>query len=178
MGCILSRVPYTSTVTAQIVNSNVAASLVGTGQGSLTIPADCARLGAAFRARLLGWYKSISSSPGTLTFLVKLGGVTVGTVAAFTLPNSAASWYLDLEATISIRAVGASGTVFAQGRLLQQSAAPATGTLLIRPIGPTTATTAIDWTTNSRILDVTGQFSVANAGNELNVSNVVVEALN
>lgn len=162
----LTGAAFSSTASVT-VSTAVTATLVGSGVGSLTIPAAGLIAGRTVRLRAFG-YLTTTASPSTLIFLVKLGSTTVansnaGTALAPTASlTTAKPWAM--ECSITCRTTGASGTVLPLGVVRMAASATAgfsaatVGEVLISNTA-TPTTTTID-TTASQALD----FQVTNAG--------------
>lgn len=155
-----------STVT--VANTAAETSLLsGSVSGSFTIPAY--RLG---RSRTLvlearGQYSTLNVSPGTFTFRFKVGA-TVFTVAAFTPPVAASSWYWRATCTLQIRAGGGgtAATVTGYVEVILQSAT-GNGTIPILATFTDTGGNTLD-TTVANLVDWTLQMATASASNTLN----------
>jgi hypothetical protein len=165
---------FTATATATVA-STTEATLIGSGVGSLTFAANSLTAGKTIRIRARGFWSTDAVTAGTMRWRVKLGATTVLDTGAIT-PTIAISnslWQLDAE--ITCRTTGASGTVFGQGYADRQEAA---GVAFLTSAMVNTSTTTID-TTASQILDVTFVWGVVNdPDNTISSTNVSVETLN
>lgn len=121
---------------------------------ALTIPANSLNLGDVIRVRAQG-ICTATNSTDTFTGRIKLGSTTVLTTGAVDVANNDIFY---LEGDIVIRTIGASGTAVASGLI----ALGAAGTATARP--QFMASTTVD-TTAAITAAVSGQWSVANAGN-------------
>jgi hypothetical protein len=156
---------FVQTADVTIANSVAETTLLGAGQGSLTLPANFFRTGKTIKIQMRGRV----STTGTPTYRVriKLGATTVldtGTVTfAGTISNN--QWVVD--AVITCRTTGVSGAFMSQGSFHEEPDNRAGMT--------NTATIAVD-TTTSKVIDVTWQWGTASASNTITATNVLVEA--
>ena len=172
----LIGVIWTKTATTALSNWTTAATIlgaVGTGVGTLTLPANFLVVGKVVRLRLKGIITTTGSAP-TLTIAVTLGGVSLGTTGATALTTGSMSgrtWQLDFEFTC--RTTGASGTVLGAGMFNLSN----TATLdYAWGVGTQTASTVN--TTTALAIDVTAACGTSNANNGINCSTATIEILN
>lgn len=162
----LLRTLFTSTADATVANTVTETTVVGTGVGSLALPANALIAGRTLRLRWLG-YVSSTGSP-TLQFRVKLGGTVVCNLSTTTIAT-ATNYMVECEAIVTCRTTGAGGTTYAQGvGTLRGGAAWATAA---------TATVTVN-TTGSLTIDVMGTWSAASSSNTVTITNLVAEVLN
>jgi len=171
---VLTVTSFTATTTATIANTTTETTLVGSGVGSLTFGANTLTAGKTIRLRCAGYWSSDLLLAGTMRWRVKLGSTVVLDTAAFTPIGGITNLLWQLDATITCRTTGASGTVFAQGSAERQETA---GIAFPARAMVNTSTSTID-TTASQALDVTFQWGTADADNTISCSNVSVETLN
>lgn len=147
-----------------VVNATVTeTTLIGTGVGSATMPANLLIAGRTIRVKMYGKYQSTASAAVTLR--LKAGVTTLTTVVGNTI-FPAGSDGIAYEGTFTCRTTGASGTVMPASWGFEAAA--------LTPDYPTTTVT-VD-TTTSLALDLTVQFGAATSG--ITVSNLVIEVLN
>lgn len=154
-----------------------------------SIPAYYMTPGKTLHVWAYGVNSNVVTTPGTLTLRVRWGGVA-GTVllasAAQGLDTTAhtnALWYL--EAYITCRTAGASGTFMCSGsmgayNLLSSTAAnllPALMGSAGAPGSSGNAAVTVD-TTTAKLLSVTAQFSVATNPTNLTCQARIIKALN
>jgi len=169
---------YSSTADATVGNTTTETSLVGTGVGSLTLPANFLIAGKTLRITACGYYSSKASSPGNLQINIKLGSTVVNQLpgsGGSALAGSAASFGWRLSALVTCRSTGASGSVSSGGdmtRLTSSSGANADFGFT-KNTGPVT----ID-TTAGQTLDLTATFNIADVANTITCTNLTVEILN
>jgi hypothetical protein len=145
-------------------------SLVGTGVGSMTIPAGAAFAGLTCRLTIRGVY-STSGSPGNLTIKVKLGASVIG--SATTSPGGGLTnlgWEACFDFTF--RASGAGGSAACQGWLTT-----ATGTTSANNNQMRNANAIAIDTTGALLVDVTATWTSATAGNTITGTNCTLEIL-
>jgi hypothetical protein len=131
--------------------------------------------GRALNLKIWGKVSSIVTTPGTLTFQIRYGGVTgTSLCASAAIALNAVAQTTDtfmIDADIIVRSEGTSGTAIAQASVLL---GPDASTNVVNFMPATgAAVTTID-TTSSKALSVTAQFSVANAGNTLTVQQYYI----
>lgn len=154
---------FDTTTTATSVISN-------TGVGTKTIAADRLVVGNQIRITAGGVYGSKASSAGTLTLRVRTGGTTMLT-AVFTIPDGVADQVWSLEAVGALNTVGSSGVIYWRLAWLMTDSSG-----VVYMMNYTVNSTTIN-TTTSRVLDITGQFSVSDADNFLQTDNAMIEVL-
>lgn len=157
---------FSQTADVSIASSTAETTLIGAGQGTVTLAANQLRVGTAIRITATGYGQRTG---GNYTFRVKLGGTTIIATA-----TSAAAWAANgmfrLDALITCRTTGATGTVQGQGVVM-------VGTTVVdgQPMQlVATGTSTID-TTGTLAIDVTGQFSASAATNTVTVTNLLIE---
>lgn len=139
--------------TADKATSGTAAiSMLGTGVGSLTLPANFFTVGKTLKIYMTGTLTT-AAAPGTVTLIAKLGSVTICTSAATTPTVSLTNVQWTLEVSMTCRTTGASGTVVGTGRLTY-------GTTMATIAMPATAAVTVN-TTTSNAVAVTSTNSIA-----------------
>jgi hypothetical protein len=89
-----------------IVNTNVEASLVGAGVGSLTVPANGFRVGDSFTAKMCGKFSSLNNA--TLEIFIKSNSNVIAAIPVLTLTAST-DVVFDLIVDFTVAAVGPLG---------------------------------------------------------------------
>jgi hypothetical protein len=151
-----------------------------------TLPANYLVSGRCLRYTLIGDYSTAITTPGTWTWRLRYGGVggTVLAVSGAYAPDPTAAsttvpwmveWYL------TMRADGASGSAFVQGRLIVTDFDDASVTTLINNLNmlmiPTSAPAAVTInTTTANALSPTNQSNVTTGSLRTNLA--FLEALN
>jgi len=156
---------FAQTQTVTVGNSNTETTLVGTGVGSATLPANFFFAGKSIKLRMSGVYSSTGSP--TITVKVKIGGSTFLTTGAAT-SGSGTNNVFEISANITCRSVGATGTIFAQGYYSEEHAGGVLADM------PNTAVTTID-TTGTLAINITVQWGTMAAGNTISATNFTIE---
>jgi hypothetical protein len=164
-----SLTSYTQTTTKTVANTAAETTLLTSGTGTLTIPANFLSAGKTIRINVLGTY-SDTANP-TMNIKVYLGATVVMTTGAIT-SNNATNQTFEVRGVITCYTTGVSGTVWGQGYLVQTAAA-STGRFSMA----NTAATTID-TTASNTINVSVKWGSASASNTITTSVVTVEYLN
>lgn len=163
---------FTATADKTVANTTTETSILGTGVGSLSVPAKFFYPGRTITVSLRGYYSTAALLP-SMTVKVYLGANVVCTASAGTLVASTSNKEFNLVFTITCRTSGASGTVMGQGdiRYITTLGGIAQDGLV------NTATTTVD-TTASNALDVKLTWGTASTSNSLTVTNVLIQAWN
>lgn len=170
----LSTVHAVATGSATVANSTTEATLLGTVQGTLTLPVNFFTIGKSIRVIARGVI-STAAVPGTLNIRVRLGGVAgteIVTTAAQTMTASLTNRGWELDSIITCRTTGASGTVFGQGWFRYATSATDIAGWDMENSSSTTRSTLA-----SQQVQVTAQFGTADASNSLTCSVALVEVL-
>ncbi len=168
-----------------IANSTSATSLLtGTAaHAKFTLPANFFEIGRQLQIVASGRISNIVTTPGNLTISVRLGATTVFTSGAFGLNTTAKTnvgWWLEL--LLTCRSIGAStaATILGQGKFTSESvvgAAAGTALPAALPASAPAVGTGFDSSVTNQ-LDLFAQFSVANAGNSLQLHQYSLQSLN
>lgn len=159
---------FTQTASATVGNTTSETTLVSTGTGTATLPAGFWIVGKTVRLTAAGYWSQTASSP-TRTIKIYNGATAVINTAISPFGSSVTSESWRVDALITCRTTGATGTVYAQGVIYLSG--NATYGLV------TTATVTID-TTASAALDVKWTWGTADVSNTITATNLSVEALN
>jgi len=164
---------YSQTAQSTAIAATVAeSSLIGTGVGSLTVPANGFVVGDSFHAKLFGEVSSANSE--TLQIRVKSGSVVLADFGAYTMPATSNRSY-ELNITFTIRAIGAAGV----------AAIATNGTFLFTHGGGnsveankvnTLNSTTFD-TTASNTLNITLQWGSTNATNTIHADQCILQKI-
>lgn len=157
---------FTATADATIANTVSETSLIGTGIGTKTLPANFLVIGKTIRVKTRG-YLSDTLTP-TLNFKFKLGSTQIVATSAITLGVGISNVGYEAEFELTCRTTGASGTVYGQGRVIVNGVA----------VNATATATATIDTTATQVVDISGTWGTASASNTITTSNAVLEALN
>lgn len=169
-----------------VANTVTATTLLPTGTRA-TLPANYFdMIGRGLRVKAKGRISNIVTTPGTLTFTFRLGSVNVwssGAISLNVVAKTNVTWLLELDLTA--RAIGASTTANLMGIGMFQSesvigspanTAGGNGSLML-PVSAPAVGTGFDSTTSQQI-DLQSAFSIANAGNSIQLHQFTVESLN
>ena len=157
---------FVQTATKSCSNTTSETTLTHTGAGALTLPANFFIAGRSLAIRAGGYFSSIVTP--TLTIKIKYGSTVIATMTGTSVASTSKTWLLD--AVITCRTTGSSGTVFTIANYRELVAAGlnvgnnATGTVTIN-------------TTTSNAISVTAQWGTASASNNINMSNLILEAI-
>lgn len=175
---------FTSTATGSVVNTVTETTVIGSGVGSLTLASNYLTVGKTIRLKGYGYISTKTAPVGTLGFNVNIGSTTVLTGSnpdTITAGIANARW--EVDAVMTCRTTGATGTIVAQGYaawydfLTVTSIPGKTVHMMAITQFVNTAATTID-TTSSQALNVTATWGTANQSNDLECTNFTVEALN
>ena len=133
--------------------------LSDTGIGTKTLAANRLKVGNQVRVKMAGTYGTKATGPGNFTIKLKNGATTMATISAFALPANVADQNWWIEAVGTVTATGGTGTILWTINFYYNDG---TGTLKGRPY--TVNSSTID-TTATRLIDVTGQFTVSDVAN-------------
>lgn len=145
-GCI-----FTQTADKTVTNTVTETSIVGTGVGTATLPANFFVAGKSVRFKIGGVYSTPVSVP-SIVVKIKLGSTIIAQVTTTSLLSNASSLEFNGEVTLTCRSTGASGTVMTHGYI--EYATGITGTIAVDALNNGGATTTVD-TTASKLLDAT-----------------------
>jgi hypothetical protein len=145
-----------------ITNSTTEATLINSGVGTLTVPANGFKVGDSFRADFAGTLSSLNNA--SITIRVKAGSVSLATSGPQLLPlTTNDTWMLSLNFTV--RTIGGPGvaSIVTLGTFydIKKSNAQQQG-FSFNTINSTTFDTTIQNT-----LDVTAQWGAASASNSI-----------
>ena len=173
------RILFTSTANGTCGNTASETTIVGAGVGMMTLPANYLVAGKTLRLTIYGAYSTKAATPGTLVIKVKLGTTIILALPATTVTVALTKVPFVIDAIITCRTVGATGTVIGQGDLFLATATVQTGISYMLPNQGSDALTAVvKDTTASILVDVTATWSLADAANTISSTNVVFETLN
>jgi hypothetical protein len=146
------------------------------------VPAFYMQPGRVLQVTAYGVCSNVVTTPGTLTYRIRWGGVAgVVLVASLALPLDATArtnYGWRLQAHITCRTAGATGTFNTCGYIMQNNQDDVVAALqhIVMP-RDALADVTVDTTTN-KLLSVTAQFSVATSPTNLTCFQRIVEVLN
>ena len=167
---IVPGVAFTQIADKTIGNTTTETTMFSTGVGSLNIPANSLVAGRTYRIKLKGYASGINGDTSTIK-------VKIGTTE---LVSSTGAWQtltdigFTLEFEFTCRTTGATGTIAGNGYSLV-SGGQGFSTVSMRALLAGTDTIN---TTASQDIDLTYQWSSANAGNTITITNASIEVLN
>lgn len=159
------------------VTGTTATSVIGTGVGSLTLPANFWTVGKQIRIKGNGRYTT-AASLSQVTVTIKIGSVTIASVVTTAISALSNNLGIDFETTITCRTVGSTGTLVAMGNVNYN--AMLSGTMLSRlfdDLNPTGSAATIN-TTQSAAIDVTVAWGGVGVGKSLTISSATIESIN
>lgn len=161
---------YTQTNSVSINNSAAETTLLGTGIGTLGIPANMLTVGKMIRIEM--WGSIANTGTPTLQTKIKIGGTTVLDSTAWTMTSITGTQIWKIEAIGTCRSVGAGGTVQWIGNFMCNRT-----TALIHSISMAGSVVTTD-TTAANTIDATVQWGTAAAANAIVCNSVKIEILN
>lgn len=170
---------------AALANSVVATSLLP-AHAKARLPANYLQVGRRLRVRAHGRISNIVTTPGTLTLDVRLGAVIAangGAMALNIVAKTNVPWWFEMDLTCRSIGSGSSATLFPQGLWCSESvigsplpSVGGVGSHMLPNAAPAVGT-GFDSTVEN-IVDFFGTWSVANAGNSIQVHGYSLESLN
>lgn len=164
----LSGVIFTSSTNTSVTATTTETTLLGSGVGTKTLPANFWVVGKVMRIKVVYSDIDTDATPGTWTTRLKYGATTLVSVAP-TPTASQTNGSGDVEFYVRCTSVGATGTlqVYIWQRFGYTGVSQNVGSAL----------TTVN-TTTANALNVTMQFGNANAGNNITGSVATMEVLN
>ena len=166
VGCI-----FTQTANQTVGNTTSEISIIGTGVGTLILPANFWAVGKTLLLRLDGYISALNSA--TTSVRIKLNSTTLVESLNSSMPSLVNS-YFSLELLITCRSVGTSGKIYTQGKTTVAGVA-GLGSAYIREL-ITTAPVTVN-TTVAAAISATYQWSSASTSNSLTSTNGFIEIL-
>lgn len=147
-------------------------------------PANHFYAGRTIRGRISGVCSNVVTTPGTLTYRIRMGAATLSATnavasAALGLDTTARTSYgFRLEFEIVCATVGSSGTAYISGTVDQVNVLASTAANLLPNLIPTNANTAgtLD-TTIANYLSISAQFSVNTSGTNITAQTYILESV-
>lgn len=166
------RAVFVAIADKTIANTASETTAVGTGWGSLVLPAGFLKQGTRFHVTAGGVY-STPALFSEVAVKVKLGATVIASTLTSALINPATNKAFNLDVTMTCRATGASGKVIAHGNVHYQSTL---GRVFDELDNQGTEVT-VD-TTASQTMDVTVQWNLATSSRQLKVTSFSVTQVN
>lgn len=167
---------------AALANSTAATSIMP-ASGNATIPAGALQIGSILKILLVGRISNIVTTPGTLTLDLRMGGNIVSSFGAMALnivAQTNETFIAELYATFRALGSGTNANALCTGKFISRSViasplASAGGAgMLILPDSAPAVGGGFDSTLANK-LDVFATWSIANAGNSLQLHQALVE---
>lgn len=169
IGCI-----FTQTADKSVTNTVAETSIVGTGVGTLTLPARFFTVGKTIRITMSGVYSTVAVTGDTVTIKIKYGSTVLASKASTALVTGGTNLFWESEVLVTCRSTGASGTVQVSGGVRYQVA----GAVVVEDeLNNSVGTTTLD-TTASGLFDITVTHSGADASNTVKSLVGAFEVLN
>lgn len=158
---------FVQTADATVANTTTETTLIASGEGTTTLPANLLKAGRRLRITASG-HISDTGAP-TLNVRVKLGGTTICATGAVTLNNTVTQtdWHMTVD--ITCRSAGATGTVQGGG-IFDHDNGGSFGMV-------NTSAVTVD-TTGTLAVDVTGEWGTADAADTITCQQLAIEVLN
>ena len=153
---------FTQTSDVTVTATTTESTLLGTGQGTLIVPANGFQVGDTFQLRMCGLIDAHNND--TFTFKIKSGSVILAISGAITMPTCTGKTF-EFIADFCIRAIGSTGVaeIVSNGSFCyNKNSSNAFEGQNFLSVNNTTFDTTVGNT-----LNVTVQFSSTNAGNSL-----------
>lgn len=162
------RMLFVQTTDVTVASSDLETSVVGTGVGSVMLPANFFSAGRTIQALVAGFY-STDTPAGTMTLRVRIGGTVIMATGINTMTNGMTDHYWAVRIMdITCRTDGVKGTIMAQGHAIFGTSKTTSDVL---EFGPNLVPVVID-TTQNHVLDITVQWGTASAANTLTATNI------
>ena len=159
---------YSQTANSATINTTGEQSIVGSGVGSLSIPADAFIVGDSFHAKI-GGVLNATGGGGRSELIVKIktGAIVLASTGVFDLDTATnQGWECELDFTIAT--IGATGSICTNGNFayVKDNDRKVSGYIF-------QDVQTID-TTISNTLDITVEWNVLNAGDDIYSANFVL----
>lgn len=163
-------------------NSTTATSILPPA-AKFTLPANFFSIGKVLRLNAWGRISNIVTTPGTLTLDVRFGSTVVfngGAMALNTTAKTNVAWRM--VAQLTCRSIGASttATMLGMGDWCSESVVGSPAGVandIMMPASAPAAGTGFD-STAAQVVDLFATWSIANAGNTLQLHQYTLEAMN
>lgn len=167
----LSATLFTGTANANVVNTVTETTIIGTGSGSLALPANFFVAGKTIRITLKGGIETTGTP--TLRIRIKLGSTTILDTTAITLVAITGTQLFEITAELTCRSTGASGSVMGEGKFNYFSSKT-----VINPVSMYLGTAVTVDTTAAQTIDVTAEWGTASSANAIRHRISAFEVLN
>lgn len=166
---IAPKQTFSQTETVTVTGTTSETTLIGNGTGSLTIPSEAWAVGKSYRVIIHGVYSTTSSSPANINIRLKFGSTVIATSGTIFLSSNKSNVPFTLQATITCRSTGSSGTIYTFGQIFRDGNT--------NVINNGTSASTIN-TTTSQTLNATVQLSENSVGNSVSAYVVILDPIN
>jgi len=159
---------YAQTANSATINTTGEQSIIGTGIGSLSIPANAFAVGDSFHGKMGGLINATGGGGRSeFTLNIKTGSTVLASTGVFDLDNATnQGWEVELDFTIA--AIGATGTICTNGNFAYtKDGSRQVFGYIFQDVQ------AID-TTIANTLDITVEWNVLNGGDDIYSANFVL----
>lgn len=166
---------FSSTAIQTVAATTTETTIIGSGSGSLTVPANYLTVGKTIRFSVRGLYSTPTLNVGSILIKIKLGGTTLASGTANSLIATSTNLGFAGETLVTCQTIGSTGTVIIMGEVdysAGNNLAP-----FVLAINNGTSTSTMD-TTSSQTFNVTVTWSNATTGNSVSSLNCLLEGLN
>jgi len=159
---------YAQTVQGAVINTVGEQSIIGTGVGGLTVPADWFRVGDSYHGKIGGLINATGGgNRSEITINIKTGATILATTGQFDLDLATnQGWECELDFTIA--SIGATGTICTNGNFAYTK----DGNRSV--FGYIFQDVEVIDTTIANTLDVTIEWNVLNSGDDIYSANFVL----
>lgn len=173
-----SQVLFVQTADATLTANTAETTILGTGVGSKTLAANALIAGSTLRIKAYGYYTVTATGDTGARLKVKFGStIILDSGAAALVPNNVdTNEHWELDAVITCRTTGGTGTVMAQGKVLWKRDLNSSGFETDAWKLQSTATVTID-TTTTNVMDVTFDWPSSSANYSITTTNATIEQL-
>ena len=164
---------FAQTNTITVVNTVTETSLIGTGQGTLTIPSNIFPIGGSYIVEGGGVMSCLNNSLLTMRIYggPSPGTTLLGTIPTLTIPTSTGKWW-GISLYFTVRTLGGPGVASISARAVYSQNVD-TGNDLFGSSFHTVNNTTFD-TTISNTLRITAQWGAADPGNSISMAQLVL----
>lgn len=153
-----------------VVNTTDELTIIGNGEGSLSVPANGFAVGNTFRAYIEGDLSSLNNAE--LTINIRDNGSILATTGPMVLVSTSGNYYY-LDVNFVVRQIGAAGTAQLMTSGMFQYTKTANSTPEVIGFNNLNSTT-FDTTTDST-LDITAQWDTASASNSIDAHILILQ---
>jgi len=153
-----------------VTNTTDELTIIGNGEGSLSVPADGFAVGNTFRAYIEGDLSSLNNAE--LTINIRDNGNVLATTAPMVLVSTSGNYYY-LDINFVVRQVGAAGAAELMTSGMFQYTKTSNNTPEVIGFNNLNSTT-FDTTTDST-LNITAQWNTANAANSIDAHVFILQ---